>query len=141
MTPVIFGFGLLCILVAVIVLVFKPYDYGASVTQFRKIGKTDDEPNDGIDTKWRSVRIRPGLIACRHIADLKGQVFLSREAPALPLPSCGERDCRCHYVFLDDRRCGTDRRLELARLGEFLSVSERDRRRIPGRRTGDLVPA
>lgn len=141
MTAIIFGIGLMCILVAVVILVFKPYDYGASVAQFKKIGKTDDEAEDEFDTKWRSVRIRPGLIACRHVADLEGQVFLSRDAPELPLASCGERDCHCHYVFLDDRRSGIDRRVELGRLGEFLSTSERDRRRAPGRRMGDLAPA
>ena len=141
MTAVVFGIGLMCILVAVVILVFKPYDYGASVAQFKKIGNTNDGPEEDFDTKWRSVRIRPGLIACRHVADLKGQVFLSRDAPELPLASCAERDCRCHYVFLDDRRSGIDRRVELGRLGEFLSSSERDRRRTAGRRTGDLAPA
>jgi len=131
----------MCILVAVVILVFKPYDYGASVTQIRKIGSLNDESDTAFDTKWRSVRIRPGLIACDRVANLTGQVFLSQEAPELPLANCGERDCRCHYVFLDDRRSGIDRREELARLGEFLSSSARDRRLNPGRRTGDLMPA
>jgi hypothetical protein len=124
----------------VLILVFQPYDYGASVAQFEKIANTDDSDED-FDTKWRSVMIRPGLIACQQITDLKGQVFLSREAPELPLPSCSERDCRCHYVFHDDRRSGSDRRIELDRLGRFLSDSERNRRRSPGRRVGDLSPA
>lgn len=131
----------MCILVAMVILVFKPYDYGASVARFRKIGSSTSGPDPDSDTKWRSVRIRPGLIACDRAASLGGQVFLSRDAPELPLANCGERDCRCHYVFLDDRRTGIDRRVELGRLGEFLSSSERDRRRSPGRRTADLLPA
>lgn len=129
----------MCILVAVVILVFRPYDYGASVAQFRKIGSSTNESDPDSDTKWRSVRIRPGLITCDRVASLTGQVFLSRDAPELPLANCSERDCRCHYVFLDDRRSGIDRRAELGRLGEFLSISERDRRHSPGRRNGDLV--
>lgn len=141
MISIIIGIGLMCILLAVVILVFKPYDYGASATQFKKIGNADDRDSDASDTRWRSVRIRPGLIACQQVVDLNSQVFLAREAPELPLPSCGEHDCRCHYVFLDDRRSGIDRRIELARLGEFLSSSNSDRRRSPGRRTGDLALA
>jgi hypothetical protein len=141
MTSIIFGIGLMCILVAVVILVFKPYDYGASLTQIRKIRGLDDESDKAFDTKWRSVRIRPGLIACDRVANLTGQVFLSKEAPELPLANCSERDCRCHYVFLDDRRSGIDRRDQLEKLGEFLSSSARDRRLSPGRRTGDLMPA
>ena len=141
MTSIIFGIGLLCILVAVIVLLFKPYDYGVSVAHFRKIGDSSAEPDSEADTRWRSVKIRPGLIACERIASLDGQVFLSREAPELPLANCTEADCHCHYVFLDDRRSGIDRRASLERLGEFLSISDRDRRRSPGRRAGDLAPA
>lgn len=141
MTAVIFGVVLMCILVAAIVLLFKPYDYGASVTRFGKIGRTKDESDEDSDTLWRSVKIRPGLIACEHVASLADQVFLSREVPELPLANCSERDCRCHYVFLDDRRSGIDRRVELVKLGEFLSSSERDRRRIRGRRADDLLPA
>jgi hypothetical protein len=141
MSAIIFGIILMCLLVGVVILMFRPYDYGASVAQFKRMGKDDDLAKESIDTKWRSVRIRPGLIACRQVADLNGQVFLSREVPELPLPGCAERDCRCHYVFLDDRRSGIDRRVELARLGEFLSSSEQDRRRSAGRRMGDLAPA
>lgn len=141
MTEIIFGFVLMCTLVAVVILLFKPYDYGASVvTQFKKKANADTS-DENLDTRWRSVRVRPGLIACGQVADLKGQVFLSREAPELPLPNCSERDCRCHYVFLDDRRSGGDRRIELGRLGEFLSDSEDNRRRSSGRRVGDLTPA
>lgn len=141
MTSIIFGIGLLCILVAVVILVFKPYDYGASVTRFRKIGDSAADPHKESDTRWRSVKIRPGLIACERIASLDGQVFLSREAPELPLANCTGADCRCHYLFLDDRRSGIDRRAQLERLGEFLSSSDRDRRRSPGRRAGDLAMA
>lgn len=139
MTSIIFGIGLMSILVIVVILVFKPYNYGANVTRVRKIGNSNDDSHGTSDTKWRSVRLRPGLIACDRVASLTGHVFLAREAPELPLANCSERDCRCHYVFLDDRRSGIDRRDEPGRLGEFLSSSARDRRLSPGRRIGDLA--
>ena len=139
MTSIIFGIGLMSILVIIVILVFKPYDYGANVTRFGKIGNSNGDSHGTSDTKWRSVRVRPGLIACDRVASLTGQVFLAREAPELPLANCSERDCRCHYVFLDDRRSGTDRREELGRLGEFLPSSTRNRRLSPGRRIGDLA--
>lgn len=141
MTSIIFGIALMCILVAVVILVFKPYDYGASVTKFKKIGETNDTTDLSENTRWRSCKIRPGLIACKRVASLSGQVFLSKEAPQLPLPNCTERDCHCHYVFLDDRRSGLDRRAEFERLGKRLSGRESDRRRSPGRRLDDPMPA
>ncbi|UCH40968.1 MAG: hypothetical protein JSU67_04565, partial [Gammaproteobacteria bacterium] len=120
---------------------FKPYDYGASVARFKRIGEKIDDPDAAANSRWRSVRIRPGLIACGRVSNLTGQVFLAREAPELPLPNCTERDCHCHYVFLDDRRSGADRRTDLAGADEFLSGNQRDRRHSPGRREGDLVAA
>ena len=141
MTAILFGIGLLCITVAAVILLFKPYDYGASATQFKKIGDAGSAPDSEADTRWRSLRIRPGLIACPRVANLEGQVFLSREAPELPLPNCTERDCHCHYVCLDDRRSGLDRRASLGRLGKFLDNSDPDRRRSPGRRASDLALA
>ena len=141
MTAIIFSITFLCIIVTVVVFVFRPYDYGASLTHFKKIGSNIDKPASLADTRWRSIKIRPGLMSCERVDDMAGQVFLSGEAPELPLANCSERNCTCHYVFLDDRRSGTDRRTDLERLGAFLSQSERDRRRSPGRRTGDLALA
>ncbi len=89
--------------------------------------------------EWRSVKIRPGLIACDRVADMTGQIFLSQEAPSLPLENCTEKDCRCHYIFLDDRRNGTDRRIEMGKLDEFLPNIGINRRSISGRRATDLA--
>lgn|GEM_PF-615508 len=134
------GIGLMCLLVAVVILLFKPYDYGAGVTRFRKIRTAVDEPGDSRGAAWRFAKIRPGLNACHDVAKLKDRVFLSGEMPGLPLASCNESDCRCHYIYLADRRSGIDRRDGLARPGEYLASSERDRRRLAGRRIEDLMP-
>ena len=128
---------------AVIVgLLFRPYDYGASNESAARqdaLPAVDEDENE--DTRWRSVKVRPGLIACKHATDIQDFVFLSREAPELPLPYCNEADCRCHYVFHEDRRSGVDRRTQMDRLERLLSGRRDDRRRSPGRRTEDLVPA
>ena len=139
MNSIIFGIGLLSILVAVVILVFRPYDYGADVKAFKKIGDSDETGDKSADTQWRSVKIRPGLIACNSIQQMAGQVYLSKEAPTLPLKNCTERDCRCFYTFHEDRRSGKDRRVELARLKGLFKDFENDRRRLPGRRLADLA--
>ena len=91
------------------------------------------------DTQWRAVKIAPGLICCGAAGRLTDQVFLSKEAPQLPLDGCTEKDCRCKYVHMDDRRSGGDRRAELGDLSEFLPISQTERRQRSGRRSTDLV--
>ena len=139
MSSILFAIVILSMLVAIIMLVFKPYDYGESVQRLKKIENSDKREKKSEDTKWRSVKIRPGLIACDRVADMAGQIFLSQEAPSLPLENCTEKDCRCHYIFLDDRRSGTDRRVEMGKLDEFLPNIGINRRSLAGRRTTDLA--
>ena len=125
------------LVVLAILFLFRPYDYGG---EFRRLEKTaGHEPELADDTQWRSARIRPGLNCCDRVKSIEHQIFLAQEVPALPLVNCGETHCDCHYLFLDDRRCGLDRRAELARLKGILPNF--DRRYSPGRRFGDLMPA
>jgi len=139
MSSILFAIVILSMLVAIIMLVFKPYDYGGNVQRFKKIETQDQRKENSEDTKWRSVKIRPGLIACDRVADMTGQIFLSQQVPSLPLENCTEKDCRCHYIFLDDRRSGTERRIEMGKLDEFLPNIGINRRSISGRRATDLA--
>jgi len=139
MSSILFAIVILSMLVAIIILVFKPYDYGENVQRFKKIETPDKREKKSEDTKWRSVKIRPGLIACDRVANMAGQIFLSQLAPSLPLENCTEKDCRCHYIFLDDRRSGTDRRIEMGKLDEYLPNIGINRRSISGRRVTDLA--
>ena len=125
--------------IALMWLLFRPYDYGGGEPKFLRLRgrQTDVSPEE--DTEWRSARIRPGLNCCAMVKSLEDQVFLAREVPTLPLAYCSEASCTCHYLFEADRRSGLDRRAELARVGAQLTGL--DRRRSPGRRIGDLVPA
>jgi len=139
MSSILFAIVILSMLVAIIMLVFRPYDYGENLQRFEKIENQDHRKKNSEDTKWRSVKIRPGLIACDRVAGISGQIFLSQEAPSLPLENCTEQDCSCHYIFLDDRRSGTDRRVEMGKLDEFLPNLGINRRSIAGRRATDLA--
>ena len=139
MSSIIFVIVILCMLVAIVTLVFKPYDYGVSVKRFKGMGTSTARKGRLEDTKWRSVKIRPGLISCDRVAETAGIVFLSQEAPTLPLENCTETECRCHYIFLDDRRSGTDRRIELGKLDQFFPTYEGERRQVEGRRFADLA--
>ncbi|MCG6889265.1 MAG: hypothetical protein LJE92_06720 [Gammaproteobacteria bacterium] len=94
---------------------------------------------DRSSTQWRAVKIAPGLFSCDAAGKLAGKVFLSRESPQLPLDGCLEKDCRCKYVHLEDRRDGGDRRYELGDFGTFFPVSQVERRRTTGRRSEDLA--
>ncbi len=140
MSAILFAVIAFALLVLVVVFMFRPYDYGASLRIDRIV--SDEVPiDDSADTKWRSVKVRPGLNACKRVEQISDQLFLSREAPVLPLPYCTEPECRCHYLFMDDRRSGLDRRVEMANLGYVFAGSGNDRRRSPGRRAGDLATA
>jgi len=94
---------------------------------------------DRSSTQWRAVKIAPGLISCGAAGKLAGKVFLSRESPQFPLDGCLEKDCRCKYLHLDDRRDGSDRRIELGELGAFFPNSQAERRQITGRRSRDMA--
>lgn len=137
MNLLLFAIIALCLIAIAVVYFFRPYDYGAQVQQFDRIANPDSGSDPTADTKWRSVRIRPGLNCCKLALSLQEQVFLSKEVPTLPLEYCTEKNCTCHYLFLDDRRSGLDRRAELARVGALLSGI--DRRRSQGRRLADLA--
>lgn len=90
-------------------------------------------------SRWRAVKIVPGLMSCKAAAEYTDQVFLARSAPRLPLADCTENNCRCKYIHLDDRRSGGDRRVELGDLGAFLPASQVERRHSKGRRVADLA--
>ena len=127
-------------LIAALVFLFRPYDYGASM---RRLGNIDNqsEYDSSADTLWRSVKIRPGLGSCKQAITLSEELFLSKEAPSLPLPNCFEANCTCHYLFFGDRRSGLDRRIELQILTNYFPKFNKERRQSPGRRIDDLAPA
>jgi hypothetical protein len=79
--------------------------------------------------RFSCVEIRTRGGACRAAQALRGQRFLSKDAPSLPLPDCTHVQCGCSFSKLPDRR--TDgRRLDYGALNGslFLTTNRRMKR-------------
>jgi hypothetical protein len=87
--------------------------------------------------RCRAVEIRTLGAACRAAHVLRGQRFLSKDAPTLPLKGCTFGQCACTFSKLKDRR--TDgRRLDYGALNASLLLTtnrrvKKDRRRAAAR--------
>ena len=139
MTSIFLAMVIIFLLAALIMYGFKPYDYGGSVKRYKRAPKTEVSAASSSDTRWRSVKIRPGPSCCRQISEITGQIFLAQDAPSLPLDNCTNKTCKCRYLFLEDRRSGEDRRLALSRrFGGFIHSYESERREVTGRRYADM---
>ena len=89
-------------------------------------------------TRWRAVKVVPGLICCRRAELMSHQVFLSKDSPQLPLPGCTEKRCTCKYRHMADRRSGSDRRARFDELTDYLPPNQVERR-IVSRRAADMT--
>ena len=139
MPSIFLSIVILLLLAGLILYGFKPYDYGGSKRHVRKPERSNPGAGKPSDARWRSVKIRPGAAPCRAITEVTGRIFLAQDAPSLPLQNCSKENCQCRYVFLEDRRSGDDRRLELGRFGDMMPGYASDRRHVPGRRYADLA--
>lgn len=84
-----------------------------------------------------AVSVVPGQRACAEAEALRGQRFLSREAPALPLRHCGAGKCTCRYEHYEDRRKGGRRARDLAVIVDAHTGEERRDTSKRGRRKSD----
>lgn len=74
--------------------------------------------------------------SCAPAQALKGQRYLSADAPRLPVADCTSPEaCRCVYRKHEDRRAGPRREAEASGLKR--SSPDPERRRASGRRRGD----
>lgn len=78
---------------------------------------------------FHGVTVRPCLEACQAAQAVAGERFLSKDAPALPLPGCNQARCDCTYGHYSDRRDRGDRRSGWNRLGGLAQSAARDERR------------
>lgn len=93
------------------------------------------------ERQWHAVELHAGNDCCDSIAYVQDKVFLAGEAPALPLSSCTQVQCRCTYEHFDDRRREL-RRDPYSQYGLLASQHEGDERRNSrGRRVTDLSAA
>ena len=88
------------------------------------------------ESAWHAIAIVPTLESCDAAQALREQRFLSKDAPALPLPDCTDRNaCRCGYRHFTGRRVGARRSSEDSGIeGRPPAVDQRKKR---GRRKSD----
>jgi hypothetical protein len=89
----------------------------------------------GTQHRWHAVAIVAGAGACAAAAARKGQRYLAREAPQLPLPDCDAQRCSCKYRHFEDRRGPARRATE--REGIRARAVANERRAKRGRRATD----
>ena len=89
-------------------------------------------------SRWSAVSILPGSISCGAARALKGQRFLSGEAPRIPLSECtSAANCRCVYRKFADRRAGPRRGEDQSGMRR-VGTSGPERRVGRGRRSSDV---
>lgn len=96
-----------------------------------------DVPPRKVANLHHAVAVVPGHDACPEARALRGQRFLSREAPVLPLTSCGNAQCTCRYEHHEDRRKGGRRARDLAVAIDGYEGEERRDENLRGRRRSD----
>ncbi len=95
-------------------------------------------PPRKVTNPHHAVTVVPGQNACPEARALRGQRFLSREAPALPLTGCGTPKCTCRYEHHADRRKGGRRAHDLAVSIDGYDGEENRDATKRGRRKSDL---
>jgi len=89
-----------------------------------------------VPNRWNAVSIASTGASCEAARALKGQRYLSADAPRLPLPGCtSPASCPCVYRKHADRRAGPRREEETSGLRRSSPTPERRARR--GRRSTD----
>ncbi len=84
--------------------------------------------------QWTAVKVKTGLMCCKTVEQMRGNVFLTGEAPDFPLKDCKVKVCECKYIHMDDRRQGDERRESTEFLNDLYDLHKKDRRKIKDRR-------
>jgi len=77
--------------------------------------------------EYHAIEIACGIFACEAAEQLRGQRFLSDQAPSLPLKGCDQGQCTCAYAHRADRRAGPRRDADMGLPGFD----------VPGERRGE----
>ncbi len=67
-------------------------------------------PQRELKTWGKTVVVPDPANACPAVLKIAGKSFDNDEAPRLPLASCGNANCQCHYAPAKERRNGEERR-------------------------------
>jgi hypothetical protein len=90
-----------------------------------------------VPNRFHAVTIAPGRQACAEARALRGKRFLSHEAPALPLKTCGSPQCECRYEHHEDRRKGGRRAHDLGVSTDGYDRDDKRQKSQRGRRKTD----
>jgi hypothetical protein len=96
---------------------------------------SDTGRHQWISNPWHAVAIMPCPKPCRLARNMAGLRFLSKDAPALPLPECTVRLCTCRYRHYQDRRGAPRRASDVVASPRIWRGQER--RGLSGRRSTD----
>jgi len=84
-----------------------------------------------------AVSIATGPRCCEAARTLRGERFLSREAPKLPLKDCDRADCACRYEHHKDRREALRRARDMGVAIDGWVEKDKRGKQMRGRRKGD----
>jgi hypothetical protein len=103
---------------------------------FKKGSRTRRGPLGAGQNLFHSVSIQPREgCACAKVQALQGVLYLSDDAPLLPIEGCEHPiDCRCTFVHFEDRRTESRRESDA---GLPARASAVDQRVSEGRRVTD----
>ena len=99
-------------------------------------GKPAAAPKKAI-AAHHAVSIATGPRCCGSARELRGERFLSRDAPRLPLKDCDRDDCTCRYEHHQDRRKGLRRARDLGVAIDGWIEQDQRGKQMRGRRKGD----
>jgi hypothetical protein len=131
------NFIILALIILAALLSPKIFPAGEKYLYRRAKGSRKSSPHNHA---YQAVSIHSYKECCAAAEQLAGQLFLSSEAPPLPLKSCTSQACHCVYMHHSDRRGGGNRRLVHGNEETLFSSSAYQLRcRSGGRRISDLA--
>ena len=96
------------------------------------------ESQDSHDPRFRAVKIKPCEQACQAALQCSSIIFLSGQAPKLPLNACDRMTaCDCQFRHYADRRQQDDRRSNGYVMRDMYYQGERRSAKRVGRRASD----
>lgn len=96
------------------------------------------DSQDSYDPRYRAVTIKPCKQACQPALRCSSIIFLSAQAPKLPLNACDRiADCDCQFRHYADRRQREDRRDSSYVMRDMFYQNERRAAKRVGRRVSD----
>ncbi|MDR2688526.1 MAG: hypothetical protein LBB76_02055 [Azoarcus sp.] len=90
-----------------------------------------------VSSAFRAVELKLCNRPCEVGASISGKRYLREDAPALPLPGCPHKHCRCSYIQYEDRRAKNRRDMSFYSVAVGKVREGGDRRKNRGRRAAD----